>query len=74
VNGPTVLLLVLVIASILFGILVRADRWLDASRDRRNRDESKAYARARAAVARQQATSHTRIGHTERTDKGEHHE
>jgi hypothetical protein len=72
VNGPTVLALTFIIAGVLFVVLVRADRWLDDARDRRNRDESKAYARARAAVARQQAASHTRIGHTDRTYKGEH--
>lgn len=70
-NGPVTLVVVLVVAAVLVGIITRADRWLDDARDRRNRDESKAYARARDAVARRQATSHTRIGHTERPHKGE---
>lgn len=64
-NGPTVILL-LVLAVVPIGLLIlRLDAWLtERDYQRRQRgDESARYQRAREAVARAQKTSKTRIGH-----------
>jgi hypothetical protein len=69
-NGPAVLILASFVTLVVAWLIVRADRWLDDARDRRNRDESRRYANAmrRIAAAQRHPSNRTRIGHTRKAD------
>lgn len=69
-NGPVVILLLVLAVVPAFLLVLRLDAWLtERAYRRRNVDESERYQRARAAVARRQASSITRIGHNTQTPK-----
>lgn len=68
-NGPTVILLLVLGVVPICILLLRLDAWMtERDYQRRQRgDESARFAAARDAVRRQTAGSRTRIGHKENT-------
>lgn len=63
-NGPVVVLAVMIAAAFVLWAIVELDAYLDRRAYRRAFPDEYRYQRARAAVARAQRTHYVRLGHT----------